>query len=112
MSRARRHVAEETAPTDLGESADEVSQSLSIEGKTKKRRASARPKGDKALIVRASYESTKELEFRLSHLAKKEGMRKYDFVFKLLDQGCAPYTLDPFLKEVFAKIQGEAVKVA
>jgi hypothetical protein len=112
MSRARRHVVEEPETNDLSDTADEVSQAASVEMSARKRRPSLRPKADRTKIVRASYESTREMEFRISNLAKTLKMRKYDFVFKLLDQGCAGYGADGFLKDAFMKIMGETAKAA
>lgn len=112
MSRGRTRVTEDSEQVDPNESADDGSQqSLGSAGKRKRMRT-GRPTKDRSQIVRATYESTEELEWMLNQLAQHLGVKKYDLVFRLLEQGCNLYGISEYLRVAFAHIKGESTKVA
>jgi len=112
MSRAKKFVREEVEAPELSDDAGEVSSTLAVQAGARRRRHEGRPTKDRSKIVRATYESTRDLEFRLLQVARFKNMRKYDLIYKLLDEGCAGCAIDEFLKECIVKIQGKKASAA
>jgi hypothetical protein len=112
MSRSRARIAEEPDQTEASDLADESPREPLGSTTGRKRMRTGRPTKDRSKIIRATYESTEELEWRLNGLAKHLRCKKYDLVFKLLDQGCSGFKIDEYLKSAALHILGESVKVA
>src|SRR5580658_2162643 len=102
MSKPRQRVIEDAEQVHAVENTDEGTLQFSSGDGVKKRIRKPPPTREKSKATRATYESTKELEFRLFHIAKSRSQTKCEFILQILDQACSRHDLDEILRDVFA----------
>ena len=112
MSRAKTSKAVDADPTEADSPPDENYREPNGASSGKRRVRTGRPTKDRSLIIRATYESTEELEWLLNRLAEKLREKKFDLVYRLLEAGIERYDCMNEMKRFYSETIRESVRAA